>query len=177
MTLPATAEQLHVLLTSLLAPETVVIATPIMDRFLKQKGSACAMMQQVCEAPQVECRQMASVLLRKHIVSMWPRIKPVERTQIKARLLTRALDEPVHLVRHSIAALIASVARIVRPLEKHWPELFQFLLLQAQHPQAEQRALAMVGGTCAALACTRAGPFPPFTPQVVLSAARAARDN
>jgi 8-oxo-dGTP pyrophosphatase MutT (NUDIX family) len=31
-----------------------------------------------------------------------------------------------------------------------------------------------VGGTCAARACKRAGPFPPFTPQVMLSAARAA---
>jgi hypothetical protein len=31
------------------------------------------------------------------------------------------------------------------------------------------------GGTCAARACKRAGPFPPSTPQVVLSAARAAR--
>jgi DNA-directed RNA polymerase subunit A' len=31
-----------------------------------------------------------------------------------------------------------------------------------------------VGGTCAARACKRAGPFPPSTPQVILSAARAA---
>jgi N-glycosylase/DNA lyase len=31
-----------------------------------------------------------------------------------------------------------------------------------------------VGGTCAARACKRAGPFPPSTPQVMLSAARAA---
>jgi hypothetical protein len=31
-----------------------------------------------------------------------------------------------------------------------------------------------VGGTCAARACKLAGPFPPFTPQVIISAARAA---
>jgi hypothetical protein len=31
-----------------------------------------------------------------------------------------------------------------------------------------------VGGTCAARACKRADPFPPFTPQVIISAARAA---
>jgi hypothetical protein len=34
---------------------------------------------------------------------------------------------------------------------------------------------ARSGGTCASRACKRAGPFPPFTPQVMLSAARAAR--
>jgi hypothetical protein len=34
-----------------------------------------------------------------------------------------------------------------------------------------------VGGTCAARACKLAGPFPPFTPQDVLSAARAAWDT
>jgi hypothetical protein len=36
-------------------------------------------------------------------------------------------------------------------------------------------AFCHVGGTCAARACKRAGPFPPFTPQDVLSAARAAQ--
>jgi hypothetical protein len=40
--------------------------------------------------------------------------------------------------------------------------------------QRDVLILAQVGETCAARACKRAGPFPPFTPQVVLSAARAA---
>lgn len=144
MTLPVNDEQLHALLTSLLAPETVKAATLVMKRFLKQKNSTCAMVRQICAAPQSECRQMATVLLRKQLASAWPRLKPTDQNQVKLALLARILEEPTHIVRHNIAGLVASVARMTRPLEKRWPELLQFLLHQARHPQAEQRALAMV---------------------------------
>jgi hypothetical protein len=48
------------------------------------------------------------------------------------------------------------------------------LLVLAGINVAEDATPSDVGGTCAARACKLAGPFPPFTPQDVLSAARAA---
>jgi hypothetical protein len=66
-----------------------------------------------------------------------------------------------HTRRHSVEALTASTHRI---------DHRDVAQTQGQRRVASEFAFE-VGGTCAARACKRAGPFPPFTPQDVLSAA------
>ncbi|KAI8137212.1 armadillo-type protein [Fennellomyces sp. T-0311] len=73
-----------------------------------------------------QVRQLAAVELRKRINKWWPEIQEVNRSTIRTQLLQIVLSEEKELVRHSIARVISSVARLDVPNES-WPELLTFL--------------------------------------------------
>jgi len=61
--------------------------------------------------------------LRKLVTKLWGNLTPDQQNTTKKLLLERFAQEPVTIVKKSIADVIGSLGKIVIP-NKEWPELF-----------------------------------------------------
>lgn len=73
------------------------------------------------ENPQI--RQVSCVYLRKIIGNLWLLLPKPDQEKTKVLLLQRFVDEPVAIVKKSIADVIGSLSKILIP-NKEWNELF-----------------------------------------------------
>jgi len=142
--LPTTPEQLESVLSALMAPDTNAIrqAETIMNAFLKQPSAVPAMLQQLTQSSQAPARQMSAVLLRRAMNRLWRGLNQEQRQHTKTLLLQQLFSEPNRLVRHSIGALISSLASQLVP-KKQWPELLDALLSMCSHQSESHRQVAM----------------------------------
>ncbi|KAH8604995.1 Importin beta N terminal domain [Trypanosoma vivax] len=90
-------------------------------------------------------RQLAAVLLRKKIFSLWRSIPPESRSRLKSMLLELLGVEPMRVVRLAIAHLVSRVAKAnALDDDEGWPELFHAIHNASSDPRAEVRELAMI---------------------------------
>ncbi|ESL08976.1 hypothetical protein TRSC58_03311 [Trypanosoma rangeli SC58] len=90
-------------------------------------------------------RQLAAVLLRKKINSLWHVISVESRAELKRLLLAQLGFEPVRVVRFALAHLISRLAK-ADTLEtgEGWPELQVAIRAAVEDPRGDMRELAMV---------------------------------
>ncbi|PWU96033.1 hypothetical protein C4B63_20g226 [Trypanosoma cruzi] len=90
-------------------------------------------------------RQLAAVLLRKKVFSLWRTIPVGSRAELKHVLLAQLGIEPVRVVRFALAHVISRLARaeFLEPVEG-WPELQVAIRTAMEDPRGDMRELAMV---------------------------------
>lgn len=145
--LPSTPQELAHVLAMLGEPDTNTVkhASDIMKNFMQNPESVAALMQQIQEAPTVQTRQMAAVLLRRKVAAHWKKL-PIElREGTKQTLLARLYVEENNLVRMSLAALISILAqKLITDSGELWGELLEFLLKCSESQNESHREVAMV---------------------------------
>ncbi|KAI8097132.1 armadillo-type protein [Halteromyces radiatus] len=80
----------------------------------------------ISRSPHFQVRQLAAVELRKRISKWWLDVPEETKGSIRNQLLQIVLNEQQELVRHSVARVISSIARVDMP-ENKWPDLLAFL--------------------------------------------------
>ncbi|KAI9246087.1 armadillo-type protein [Phascolomyces articulosus] len=107
--------------------ETLRNATSTLNtQYYTTENCVPALVEIIGRSAHFQVRQLAAVELRKRINKWWPEIQESNRTSIRSQLLQFVLNEEKELVRHMIARVISSVARLDVP-EESWPELLTFL--------------------------------------------------
>ncbi|KPA74296.1 hypothetical protein ABB37_09291 [Leptomonas pyrrhocoris] len=93
----------------------------------------------------VGARQMAAVLLRKRVFSLWRVLSVEQQQQLRQLLLQQLGNETVRPVRFAIAHV---VTRLAKADASHggggWPELHQAIRVAAEDSRVDMRELAMV---------------------------------
>lgn len=142
---PKNMQELAQVLDLLLAPDTVKIkqGSAIMKVFLKNPACVQPLMVQIAQSPVDGHRQIAAVLLRRKIGTLWRKLPADVMSQVKATLLERLVAEKQRLVRMSIAALISALAKKIVP-DGTWNELMQFLLQCCKSGETGHREVAMM---------------------------------
>ncbi|CAM9441954.1 unnamed protein product, partial [Phaeothamnion confervicola] len=146
---------LEALLMQVFVPDTQQIkaAEEIVKHFTKRPGAVPALMGQMRSSPHPQARQLAAMLLRKKMMHHWAGFTPAQRDEIKRALLEAVAAEPERLVRHSIAALMAKLAKALFAKGgdnaagsggSGWNELLAFVAQCAQHQDEAVRELAFV---------------------------------
>ncbi|KIY92330.1 hypothetical protein MNEG_15633 [Monoraphidium neglectum] len=93
------------------------------EKALKQLSGHADYVPELCkrlEAADAQVRQLAAVLVRKAVSKHFPKLPPEAQARIRALLLQRVVQEPLHSVRRAIADVAGAVARIAVPLNQ-WP--------------------------------------------------------
>lgn len=139
-----TPEQLEACLLQLTHPDTEQIkqAEVAIKAYVKQLASVGGLMTQLQGSAKPEVRQLAALMLRKKIFKHWPKLDAATQAGVKQALLQRAAEDPVHVVRTTVAALVAALALHEAPAGK-WPELMVFINTCATTGGADQREIAM----------------------------------
>lgn len=96
----------------------------------------------MCTADSSPLRQMAAVELRKRTQKWWPQVDEPTQTSIKQTLLDFALAEEEQRVRHAVARVITSVAKVEVPAGK-WNELLQYLYSSCQSAKVGHREVVL----------------------------------
>eukprot|EP00754_Rhynchopus_humris_P041218 Rhum_TRINITY_DN24819_c0_g1::Rhum_TRINITY_DN24819_c0_g1_i1::g.180200::m.180200/K20221/IPO4, RANBP4; importin-4 len=131
---PAEVEQ--VLATCLSADNNArQLADQACTVLIKKKNCVPLLIAQLQHSENPYVRQLASVLLRRKILSHWRNLAVDVRTGLKAALIQCALNEPVRLVRLGIVHCMAMLAK-AEIASGTWPELLQFMTAQSQSPVA-----------------------------------------
>ncbi|CEI91730.1 hypothetical protein RMCBS344292_06011 [Rhizopus microsporus] len=107
--------------------ETIRNATSVLNtQYYVTADCVPALVEIVARSPHFQVRQLAAVELRKRTNKWWSQIQESVKVNLRAQLLTIALNEQNDSVRHSIARVISTVAGIDMPDNK-WPALLEFL--------------------------------------------------
>lgn len=118
------AEQLALLLGQVISGQNSQESEKFFKRYLKLTQSVPELMQQMIHNPTANIRQLASVLLRKKIVTHWKSLAPDVQVAVKTSLIERISNEPESLVRKNLASLTATLASHTLA---EWPELLGFI--------------------------------------------------
>lgn len=137
-------EQLEACLLQLTHPDTEQIkqAEAAIKAYLKQIASVPGLLTQLQHSAKPEVRQLAALMLRKKLLKHWPKLDEQTQAGVKQVLLSRAAEDPVHVVRSTVATLIAALALHEIPAGK-WPELMIFINTCASSASEDQREIAM----------------------------------
>uniref|UniRef100_M4B6S4 Importin N-terminal domain-containing protein n=1 Tax=Hyaloperonospora arabidopsidis (strain Emoy2) TaxID=559515 RepID=M4B6S4_HYAAE len=139
-----TPEQLEACLLQLTHPDTEQIkqAEAVLKTYTKQIASVGGLLTQLQLSTKPEVRQLAALMLRKKIFKHWPKLDAAAQAQAKQVLLSRAAEDPVHVVRSTVANLIAALALHEVPAG-NWPELMVFINTCANSTSVDQREMSM----------------------------------
>ncbi|RLN96869.1 hypothetical protein BBJ28_00011057 [Nothophytophthora sp. Chile5] len=137
-------EQLEACLLQLTHPDTEQIkqAEAALKTYTKQLAAVGGLLTQLQHSSKPEVRQLAALMLRKKIFKHWPKLDAAAQAQAKQVLLSRAAEDPVHVVRSTVATLIAALALHEVP-EGRWPELMVFINTCASSASVDQREMSM----------------------------------
>lgn len=140
-----TPDELVVLLSKLLQPDTQVVAeaTKTLKQYFKEVEALENLLIIMSQNQDQSVRQMSCVYLRKIAAKLWVMLTPEQKTTTKNLLLTRFAEEPVTLIKKNIADIIGALGQILIP-NKEWPELFQFIFKSTQAPSLAEKELAMI---------------------------------
>jgi hypothetical protein len=86
-------------------------------------------------------RQLAAVEARSLVSKHWVNVQADQKPQIREQLLRAAMGESESLVRHSVARIISSVAKIDLN-DGEWADLPNLLLQAANSGNKDERAVA-----------------------------------
>ena len=146
MTAPSVvaADRLAALLSTILQPNSEAIrqAEAEMKQYLTQPAFICDLFMQLQSSPSAELRQLAAVLVRKRVGSLWLKLEPPVRTALQAALLQRLGVEPERVVRRSLTSVVGVVAKSALP-KGEWPELAGYLFEATRSAAPEHRELSM----------------------------------
>ncbi|CAO3652130.1 unnamed protein product [Cunninghamella blakesleeana] len=107
--------------------DTIRNATSTLNsQFYSSANCIPALVEIISRSPQFQVRQLAAVELRKRISKWWLEVPEDSKVTLRAQLLQLALNEQQELVRHSVARVVSSIARVDMP-ENKWPDLLTFL--------------------------------------------------
>ncbi|KAF1795326.1 HEAT, type 2 [Phytophthora cactorum] len=131
-----TPEQLEACLLQLTNPDTEQIkqAEVALKAYTKQIASVGGLLTQLQHSSKPEVRQLAALMLRKKIFKHWPKLDAAAQAQAK--------QDPVHVVRSTVATLIAALALHEVPAG-NWPELMVFINTCANSASVDQREMSM----------------------------------
>ncbi|KAJ1907137.1 hypothetical protein LPJ81_000948 [Coemansia sp. IMI 209127] len=87
-------------------------------------------------------RQLAAVELRKRITKFWGELDDSVQQQMREAVLKAIIDEISDPVRHSMARVISSIAKVDIP-DRKWDNLVQFLYECCQSPTASHREIGI----------------------------------
>ncbi|KAJ1667934.1 hypothetical protein EV178_000868 [Coemansia sp. RSA 1646] len=87
-------------------------------------------------------RQLAAVELRKRIAKFWDELDDSVQQQMREAVLKAIVDEASDPVRHSMARVISSIAKVDIPNRK-WDNLVQFLYECCQSPTPSHREIGI----------------------------------
>jgi importin-4 len=126
--------------------EQIKAAEEILKQYTKKPASVPVLLGIMKTSTQPQVRQLAAVLLKKKIVAHWPKFTPQQGSEIKATLLEAVVQEPVKLVRHAVATLMARLSKqLFADQQTGWPEMLHFVAQCAQQKESEDhRELAFV---------------------------------
>ncbi|ORX55218.1 ARM repeat-containing protein [Hesseltinella vesiculosa] len=96
------------------------------SQFYSSANCVPGLVEIITRSPHFQVRQLAAVELRKRISKWWFDVPDETKANVRAQLLQIVLNEPQELVRHCVARVISSIARIDVE-ENKWPELLTFL--------------------------------------------------
>nr|XP_006824744.1 PREDICTED: importin-4-like [Saccoglossus kowalevskii] len=139
------ATSLEDILQKLLVPDNAVIqqGTNELREAFKNPAIASALCSVLCGAQNPQIRQFAAVLLRRRIVKQWKKVPPDDQQQLRVTLLQVLTQEPEHVVRHSVAEVVSSIAKHDL-VENKWPELLTFLTEYTRSPVLAHREVGML---------------------------------
>lgn len=90
-------------------------------------------------------RQMAAVLLRKRVFSLWRALAPAQQQQLRQLLLQQLGSETARPVRFAIAHVVTRLAKAdANRGGGGWPELQQAIRIAIEDARVDMRELAMV---------------------------------
>lgn len=105
-------------------------------------ASLAALLRIITSDQKQELRQLAAVEARKLVSRHWAALSAEQKQQVREQLLQAALKEDVKIVRHSIARIISSVAKI--DFENgEWTELPEQLQQAAASSNVRQREVGV----------------------------------
>ncbi|RLN21542.1 hypothetical protein BBO99_00002602 [Phytophthora kernoviae] len=135
---------LEACLLQLTHPDTEQIkqAETALKTYTKQIAAVGGLLTQLQLSTKPEVRQLAALMLRKKIFKHWPKLDAAAQAQAKQVLLNRAAEDPVHVVRSTVATLIAALALHEVP-SGNWPELMVFINTCASSANVDQREMSM----------------------------------
>jgi len=93
------------------------------EKTLKQLSTHAEYVPELCkrlDAGDAHVRQLAAVLVRKVVGRLYPKLPADVQAQVRALLLQRVIQEPLHYVRRGIADVVGAVARLAVP-QNQWP--------------------------------------------------------
>ncbi|KAI8075033.1 armadillo-type protein [Gongronella butleri] len=108
------------------------------SQFYSSANCVPGLVQIIGHSPHFQVRQLAAVELRKRVSKWWLEVPEETKGTVRDQLLQIAVNEEQELVRHSVARVISSVARIDMP-ENKWPHLLTFLNQSCESPNAVHR--------------------------------------
>lgn len=135
--------KLTIVLRMLSANDTTTVkkGEKLLKPFLKQAVCTEHLLVQIANSPEVPVRHHASLLLKKKMVLFYGKIAPIQRTDLKVRLLSMMIAEPEKAVRTALAGAVATLAKAVFSHNDQWPELFSSLMQLSQDPNETMRSL------------------------------------
>eukprot|EP00903_Cladosiphon_okamuranus_P009337 g8905.t1 len=138
---PAMLEQL-LMETTVPDTEQIKKAEVVLKKYTKDPACVPPLLQQMRSSQHEQARQLASMLIKKNIARHWKAFNDQEKESVKSVLLQGVGTDPSRLVRHTIAALIAKLAKILFATPQGWQELLDFVGQCAQQQSEEHRELA-----------------------------------
>ncbi|KAF7309755.1 Importin N-terminal domain-containing protein [Mycena indigotica] len=147
---PTYVQGLHDLLLQATSPDTLQVkgATAKLNlEYYKNATCILGLAQIIATSAATDgVRQLAAVEMRKRVAqnsgSLWTQLAQNDRGQLKQKLFEIVLADPINLVRHSVARVIAAVANIEFPLGA-WPELLPFLQTTCTSSQSIHREVGI----------------------------------
>ncbi|KAI9184020.1 hypothetical protein H9P43_003073 [Blastocladiella emersonii ATCC 22665] len=123
--------------------EAIRAATSTLNKqFYGDAQCVPALVKIAAEVPEAPIRQLAAVEARKRVSRFWSDCGAEVQAGVRATLLSRVAVEPESSAAHSIARVIAVIARS-DVSEGKWPELMPTLLQAGQSPEVAHREIAV----------------------------------
>ena len=146
--LSATAAEIEAAMVALLTPSGaggagVAVAEASLRAFLATPSSSQGLVAVLQASSQEGARQMAALLLRRKVSSLWTRCDGAGRSALQALLLGRLACEPSRGVRKALIGCVASLARVLLP-GGGWPDALALLAASLRDSSGEVRELGMM---------------------------------
>lgn len=106
--------------------EDVQNSTQILEEIFKKAECIPLLMQLMMTDDEQNMRQIACVYLRSIMLKLWPVLTPETQNEIKKVLLIRYEEDPVPLIKKSIAGVIGKLGSLLIP-NGEWNEPFEFV--------------------------------------------------
>lgn len=118
-------------------------ATGVLQREFYNKPEAFLFLIQVATThDDAHLRQLAAVEARGLVGKHWLKMPAAQKPQVREQLLRGCLGGNTELVRHAIARIVSSVAKIDLP-DGEWADLPNFLVQAAQSANKDERAIGV----------------------------------
>ncbi|OBA20944.1 ARM repeat-containing protein [Metschnikowia bicuspidata var. bicuspidata NRRL YB-4993] len=125
------------------SPTTVKQATARLSKELYSNALALPSLLHILQtSTQDQVKQLAAVEARKLVGAKWETVAAELKPQIRAALLQNTFSQPLKLIRHSSARVVAAIGD-QDLVEDSWPELLPTLVAAVQDGDAQNKEMAV----------------------------------